>query len=124
MNNINKVPNEADAKRCMYLRKLADSGVKLDNDNHSFVVYMMNTYLDWFIGVKLNSEVKVMNEIKSSVIRTLEVKPEMIDAALLYLQTVKKVYDSYKEAAKMAVEKYNVYVDAENKAWEIYRKDK
>lgn len=123
MDNSGYKPNEADAERCIRLRALSEEGIKLNKDDHNFIVTMMNKYLSWFVGTSVNKvkESNIVDSNKIGVIRVIEVKPETIDAALAYLEIVKDVYDGYKEAARIADEKYNKYIGTEKNAWDKYR---
>ncbi len=123
MDNSEYKPNEVDAERCIRLRALSEEGIKLNKDDHNFIVTMMNKYLGWFIGLSVN-KVKESNAVdnnKIGITRIVEVNPETIDAALAYLRIVKDVYDDYKEAARIAEEKYNKYIDTEKTAWDKYK---
>lgn len=123
MDNSGYKPNEVDAERCIRLRALSKEGIKLNKDDHNFIITMMNKYLSWFVGTSVNKvkESNIVDSNKIGVIRVIEVKPETIDAALAYLEIVKDVYDGYKEAARIADEKYNKYIGTEKNAWDKYR---
>ena len=124
MNNVEHKPSEVDAERCLRLRKLSRDGVKLNKEDHTFIMAMMDNYLEWFLETSENilkgSNVMDNSNNKIGTTRILEVKPELIDSALEYLTIIKRVYDSYKEAARIAVEKYNDYIEIEKDAWGKY----
>ena len=123
MNNSEYKPNEVDAERCLRLRKLSRDGVKLNKEDHTFIMAMMDRYLSWFIGLSVNKvrESNAVDNNKIGITRIIEVNPDSIDAALAYLEIVKNVYDGYKESARIAEEKYNKYIDTEKTAWDKYK---
>ena len=125
MNNSEYKPNEVDAERCLRLRKLSRDGVKLNKEDHTFIMAMMDNYLEWFLETSENilkgSNVMDNSNNKIGITRIIEVKPDSIDAALAYLEIVKNVYDGYKESARIAEEKYNKYIDTEKTAWDKYK---
>jgi hypothetical protein len=124
MNNSEHKPSEVEAERCLRLRKLSREGIKLNKEDHTFIISMMDNYLEWFLATSENilkgSNVMDNSNNKIGITRVLEIKPELIDNALEYLTAIKKVYDSYKEAARVAIERYDNYIEVEKSAWDKY----